>query len=110
MACHIIRGSLIEYRQIRARVNIARSQLELILNKVNVAGLKREKTGVTRLNISLVGSVVRVLLTNHNAQSSKTKIVPDRFRHSVEKLFHESVISAKLAFRKFFLTCFVVSW
>lgn len=67
MACHIIRGSLIEYRQIRARVNIARSQLELILNKVNVAGLKREKTGVTRLNISLVGSVVRVLLTNHNA-------------------------------------------
>lgn len=100
MACHIIRGSLIEYRQIRARVNIARSQLEL----------KREKTGVTRLNISLVGSVVRVLLTNHNAQSSKTKIVPDRFRHSVEKLFHESVISAKLVFRKFFLTCFVVSW
>ena len=67
MACHIIRGSLIECRQIRARVNIARSQLELILNKVSIAGLKREKTGVTRLNISLVGSVVRVLLANHNA-------------------------------------------
>lgn len=67
MACHIIRGGLIEYRQIRARVNIARSQSELRLNKINVAGLEREKTGVTRLNISLVGSVVRVLLTNHNA-------------------------------------------
>ena len=32
MACHIIRGGLIEYRQIRARVNIARSQSELRLN------------------------------------------------------------------------------
>ena len=34
MACHIIRGGLIEYRQIRARVNIVRSQSEPRLNEV----------------------------------------------------------------------------